>query len=86
MSDSAKSEPEMIECKVWVIVNAAGEYTVGTTADEVGERWTDDESGFQNSLPQRVACIKLRLPKPLDVEATVELPAEPTDGVSVKVA
>lgn len=78
--------PEMIEVEVWVMVNSDGEYAVGPDRDEVVEAWTEGDEGFQCGLPQRLVQVKLRLPKPVPVVVTAELPAEPTDGVAVKVA
>lgn len=76
---------EMIEIKLWAIVNADGEYDVGVDWDEVLKRWTDEDGGYCLGLPQRCMCVTVRLPKPTGVIVVAELPAEPTDGVKVKV-
>lgn len=61
------------EIEVWVMVNESGEWEVGTSVDEVGERFSANCSTNESS---RVVCLKLKVPAPVVLTLTGEVPEE----------
>lgn len=70
----AKKATEYLEVEVWVLVNEDGEYEVACDQDTLAERWA--EGDYQQGTGQRVAQIKLRVPKPSPIVINGVLPEE----------
>lgn len=70
-------EPDVVECELFLIVNASGEYIVDEDESELQERWVDEANGFQGGEAQRVVRIVVKVPRPKPVEAVVTVAPEP---------
>ena len=74
MSDT--NTVEMVECKVWVIVDEDGNYIADASPDDASQRYVD-EIGSEDSVAKRVVAVTIRVPKPRPITVTVEVPDEP---------
>ncbi len=83
MSDT-KLDVEMAEAEVWVLVDENGDIVASHDGDQLSEIY-DNEIGQDSDVARRIVKIKIRVPKPRAVEATVTVPPEP-EGVAAEVA
>jgi hypothetical protein len=74
------SEADLVECEVWVMVDADGDYAVGSTNEETEERFDDEVGG---TAPRRLVKITMRLPRPRAIELVVQVPDEHQGGEAI---
>lgn len=70
--------------EVWVLVDAIGDAEVGTSEDEVSERW-ESNIGTHNGA-RRLMRIKLVVPLPKPQELTAVVPADDAAPAELQVA
>lgn len=70
-------EQDVVECELFLIVNASGEYIAHEEENDLMERWVDEANGFQCAEPQRVVRIVVKVPRPKPVNAVVTVAPEP---------
>jgi hypothetical protein len=73
---------ETVQVEVWVIVDADGDYAVGSSMDDAGEAFDDNIGGHS---PRRAVKVTLTVPKPKAVELVGTVPAE-VEGGELRVA
>ncbi len=64
----------MAELEVWIVVDADGDYAVGTDEDTAVERFAEDVGGDR---PTRRIKVALKVPLPAVLELVGEVSAEP---------
>lgn len=78
-------EQDVVECELFLIVNASGEYIAHEEENDLMERWVDEANGFQGGEAQRVVRIVVKVPRPKPVEVVVTVAPEP-DAATVEAA
>lgn len=72
----AAKNDDTVEIEVWVMVDACGDYAVGTDEDSAKESYSD---GIGATEPARMVKVILTVPKPKAVTLRGTVPAE-TEG------
>lgn len=68
---------EMHELEIWIVVDEGGDYAVGKDQDAACEAFDQEIGG---TTPRRQVKVTLKVPAPVAIELTGEVPAEPTGG------
>lgn len=70
----------MLDIEVFVVVNAQGEYEVGTDEAQTWERYNND--GCDTANPARLIRVALRVPTPKEVVIEATVPEEVNTGTA----
>ncbi len=71
--------------EVWIVVDDAGDYATGTSADEATENYEANVQEVTNAMGIRTVCLNLTVPLPKTIELTADVPdteGEPTLAVA----
>lgn len=75
---------EFVEVVVWVRVDAEGNAVADCNEDEIAGEWEADHGDLDPSVPSRIICVTLKVPKPVAVELVCEVPEEePVAGLKL---
>lgn len=66
---------EFVECEVFIIVDADGNYAAGANPDQMAEYYKDDIDN-DDATPKRIVRVVVKVPCPLVLSAIVIAPAE----------
>jgi hypothetical protein len=73
MTDETHSTDGTVLAEVYIAMNEEGEYEVGTTEEEAGERLMDNHGGYMS----RIVRLPVRMTPPKAMEApAVDIPDE----------
>jgi hypothetical protein len=73
-------------CEVWMIVDAAGDYAVGTDADAAKERYAEDVGELAEAEGFRLVKVSLTVPLPKVLEMAGTAPEEEPGTLAATVA
>ncbi len=65
-----------VECEVWILVDADGNYTAGTDAEEVTQKHEEDMAQLNGTYGFRMVRVKLQVPLPRPIEVSCVIPEE----------
>jgi len=66
---------DMVDVELWVVVDEAGNYSVGNDAEAAAEKYSDD-IGDGDGTAKRLVKVILKLPTPKPITLTGKVPAE----------
>jgi hypothetical protein len=75
---------EFVTVEVFVLVDADGNYASHEDAGLLLDRF-EEEVGEKPTIPTRVLCIQVKVPKPREVVLVGEVKAEPSDEIALAV-
>ena len=77
-----KPEKPRLDCDVFIMVNAEGEYVASEDTDAVGERY---EEYYSNNTSIRRYHLTVNVPIPGDVRASVTVPDDVEDHGALQI-
>lgn len=79
---NANAAVEFVTVEVWVLVDDGGDYEVGTSDEDVCERFG---SNIGSSNPNRMVRLTVKVPKPKTVQVHVTVPDRDDEAAEVSV-